>query len=137
MGNRTPSRVGEGPPVKPSPTRYRKIVDDMRRYSAVIASTVRRGKDDFDTDIRNRATIEHYLELLGEATHKLGKSFQNENPGIPWKRLGGFRFDSAHPYDEEAAPVNYGLLWRFASDELPKIDSRLRGLRYPKDKGHD
>jgi uncharacterized protein with HEPN domain len=52
---------------------------------------------------------------------------------VPWGSLARFRFDSAHPYDDEAKPVNYEEIWRFVSDELPRIARRLRAVKLPKE----
>ncbi len=114
--------------------RARRLVEDMLRYAGAIESVVHRGREEFfdPKEVRNRATVEHYLELLGEASGAVGRSMRNANPGVPWSALARFRFDSAHPYDDEAKPVNYDEIWRFASDDLPHITRRLRGVRFPK-----
>jgi uncharacterized protein with HEPN domain len=114
--------------------RERVIVEDLLRYSEIITSVVRRGRDEFfGNDVRNRATVEHYLELTGEAVGALGRSFQRENPTIPWDDLRRFRFDSAHPYDDRSKPVNYEEVWRFASFDLPSVTRKLRRAKFPKD----
>jgi uncharacterized protein with HEPN domain len=116
------------------PARARRLVEDMLRYANAIDRVVRRGRDEFfdPEELRNRATIEHYLELLGEASGAVGRSLQNSNPEVPWGALARFRFDSAHPYDDEAKPVNYEEIWRFVSNELPRIARRLRAVKLPK-----
>ena len=121
--------------MRMSPARARRLVEDMLRYANTIDRVVRRGRDEFfdREEVRNRASIEHYLELLGEASGAVGRSLRNANPEIPWASLARFRFDSAHPYDDEAKPVNYDEIWRFVSDELPKIARRLRTVKLPKE----
>jgi uncharacterized protein with HEPN domain len=103
------------------PTRARRLVDDMIRYTRVIETGVKRGREEFfdSNEVRNRASIEHYLELLGEASGAIGRPLRNANPSVPWEALSRFRFDSAHPYDDEAKPVNCDEIWRFAADEFP------------------
>jgi uncharacterized protein with HEPN domain len=115
------------------PGRQRRLLDDMSRYAGAIAQVVRRGREEFfDPDeVRNRATIEHYLELLGEASGAVGRSLRSANPQIDWRSLARFRFDSAHPYDDESRPVNYEEIWRFAADDLPRIARHLRRVRVP------
>lgn len=114
--------------MKMTPDRQRRILEDMSRYAAAIASVVRRGRDEFFAadDVRNRATIEHYLELLGEASASMGQSFRQAHPELPWGALRRFRFDSAHPYDDLAQPVRHEEIWRFASVDLPGIARQLR-----------
>lgn len=74
--------------MKMSVDRQRRIVEDMVRYSTAISVVVRRGQEEFfdSQDFRNRATIEHYLELLGEASEAVGPAFRkahSELPGLP------------------------------------------------------
>lgn len=114
-----------------SPDRQRRVLGDMLRYATEVSAIVRRGRDEFfdRADVRNRVTVEHFLELLGEASEAVGRSLRNANPDIPWAALRRFRFDSAHPYDEAAALVNYEELWRFAVNELPRIARQLRRVQ--------
>lgn len=116
-----------------NPDRQRRILEDMVRYGTAIASVVRRGRDEFadPKEIRNRATVEHYLELLGESSEAIGAAFRAEHPQIPWPEMRRFRFDSAHPYDDLAHAVNYDEIWRFATTELPRIVQKLRRTRIP------
>lgn len=116
-----------------TPDRQRRLLLDMVRYSTEIAAVVGRGREEFFDrgDVRNRITVEHFLELLGETSEAVGQPFRAANPGIPWAALRRFRFDSAHPYDEASAPVNYEEVWRFAVNDLPKIVRRLRSARLP------
>ncbi len=116
-----------------TPDRQRRLLADMLRYASEIATVVRRGRDEFfdRADVRSRVTVEHYLELLGETSEAVGQSLRSANSGIPWAALKRFRFDSAHPYDEAAAPVNYEELWRFAVNDLPRIARQLRKAHPP------
>jgi uncharacterized protein with HEPN domain len=109
------------------------VVEDMVRYADAIGQVVRRGREEFFDagEVRNRAAIEHYLELLGEASGAVGRTVRHANPEIPWIALSRFRFDSAHPYDDKANPVNYDEIWRFASAEMPKIARHLRRVKFP------
>ena len=115
------------------PDRRRRILDDMVRYATTVAAVVRRGREEFfdPSEVRNRATIEHYLELLGEASEAVGRSFRTTHPELPWEAMRRFRFDSGHPYDDLAHPVNHEEIWRFASLDLPRIARQLRKVKVP------
>jgi uncharacterized protein with HEPN domain len=114
--------------------RERRILEDLSRYSETVAWVVRRGRDEyFGNDLRNRATVDHYLELIGEAVGAPGRPFRRANPSIPWDDLRRFRFDSAHPYDARSKPVNYEEVWRFASSDLPSIARKFRVVKFPKE----
>ncbi len=47
---------------------------DLLRYRAEFARLVRPGREEFfdNSDVRNRATVEHFLELLGEGCEAVG-----------------------------------------------------------------
>ncbi len=124
--------------MKMNAERQRRILQDMASYCTAISTVVRRGRDEFfDTgDFRNRVTIEHYLELLGEASEAVGQSFRTAHSELPWAEMKRFRFDSAHPYDDLAQPVNHEEIWRFASVDLPRITRQLRKLKVPAVSNH-
>lgn len=114
--------------------RARRVIEDMIRYAETIGEIVRRGREEFfdPGEVRNRAAIEHFLELLGESAGAVGRAIRNSHPDVPWSAIARFRFDSAHPYDDQAKPVNYEEIWRFVTDELPGIARRLRAVRFPR-----
>lgn len=120
--------------MRMTPDRRKRLVGDMVRCSREIAKVVRRGREEFfdPDDVRNRTTVEHLLELLGEACQAVGQPFREANPGIPWAALRRLRFDSAHPYDDAAQPVSYEEVWRLVTLELPKIARQLERTKLPR-----
>jgi uncharacterized protein with HEPN domain len=111
----------------------RVLLDDMVRYTATIARWVAKGHAVFqDEETGCQATIERQLEQFEEAANRLGKSFRESNPGIPWGPVFELRNDLSHPYERS---YDREKLWRFVRDELPAISRKLRRPKFPKEKG--
>lgn len=109
----------------------RVLVDDMLRYIETINHWVGKGHDAFrDPETGAQATIERQFEQLEEAANALGAAFQKANSSIPWAPIFEIRNDLSHPYQRSYDPEK---LWRFVTDDLPKIARRLRSARFPKE----
>ncbi|MDE1822501.1 MAG: DUF86 domain-containing protein [Euryarchaeota archaeon] len=116
-------------------TQQRVLVDEIRSHARAIATQVRKGRDAFldPTDTSARDSVEHRLELIAETAGKLPRSFRQANPRVPWEELGEFRFMFAHPYEDATpAPPDHERAWRFAEEQVPKIDRRLERPRFPR-----
>jgi uncharacterized protein with HEPN domain len=115
--------------VRPSEARVRTLVDRMLREAAAAERYLSRGKGPF-FDLRSpelRDAVELRILHFTETATKLGRSFRNINPGIPWDDLDRLRNDLVHEYPE----VKADKLWRFVHDDLPALASKLRRSRFP------
>lgn len=121
--------------MKPSERRDRFLVDEMLNHAEVVAVSVRKGRDAFDTDVTTRYAVEHATELFAEAAEKVSRPFKTANPQIPWDRLRELRHDVAHPYDTGSNSITVEQTWRFARDDAPKIVRQLRHARFPRGDG--
>ena len=111
----------------------RRLVDDMLRYTEVIARWVGKGHATFlDPETGCQATIERQFEQFVEAAISLGVSFRSANPGIPWGPIFEMRNDLSHLYQRSYDPEQ---LWAFARDEIPRIARKLRRARFPAESG--
>jgi uncharacterized protein with HEPN domain len=117
--------------VKDNERRNRYLVDEMLNHADVIALSVRRGREFFETDTTARYAVEHATELFAEAAEKLGHAFKSANPLVPWDRLRELRRGLAHPYDPGADRTHIEQTWRFAREDLPAMTRRLRGAKFP------
>jgi uncharacterized protein with HEPN domain len=111
--------------------RDRFLVDEMLQHLAVVALAVKEGRDQLDSSRTARYALEHATELLAEAGEKTSRQFKSANTEIPWEVLRKFRHDVAHPYDLGASRVDKDQMWRFARDDAPRIERRLRRARFP------
>ena len=107
------------------------LVDRMLREATAAQRYTSRGKASF-FDIRSpeiRDAAELRVLHFTETATKVGKPFRNANPLVPWEDLDQLRNDLVHEYPE----VNADKVWRFVSDDLPRLVTWLRRARYPAD----
>jgi len=68
----------------------------------------------------------HVLQFLESGT-RLGQSFRNANPQIPWALIHELRQELVHNYPEVAPD----RVRAFALEELPRASRQLRRGRFP------
>jgi len=61
------------------------------------------------------------LEIAGEATKKLPKSFREQYPQVPWKKIAGMRDVLIHDY----AGVDAKVVWDTVKEELPQLKEEV------------
>ncbi|MGI0055593.1 MAG: HepT-like ribonuclease domain-containing protein [Thermoplasmata archaeon] len=118
--------------MKESEERDRFLVEEMLTHLKLIARIADRGKGPFVSTEgeESRYAMREAIELLAEAVEKVSGSFEKANPGIPWKDFRPLRKRVAHPYDLGSEPANVRELWVFASEQAPRILSKLRSARF-------
>jgi hypothetical protein len=67
------------------------------------------------------------LEVLGEASRKLGSEFRTAHPEIPWREMNDLRNVLIHNYDATDAD----LVWAIVDREIPRLRERLLSLLSP------
>lgn len=85
------------------------------------------GREAFMNDRRRRAVLLLDLIHLTESADKLSAGFKKANPGIDWRRLRELRNEGlVHDYPE----ADFGDIWSFARDELPKLRRQMDRVSY-------
>lgn len=64
------------------------------------------------------------FEIIGEATKKLTMELRDSNPGIPWRRISGFRDVLIHDY----MGVDVEEVWNVIKDNLPGLKQKVQEL---------
>jgi len=64
------------------------------------------------------------LEIIGEATRKIGTEFRVAHPGIPWREMNDLRNVLIHNYEGADADMVWGIVER----EIPKLRRAVAGL---------
>ncbi len=64
------------------------------------------------------------LEIIGEATKNIPKSFISNHPEIPWKEMAGLRDILVHHY----FGINYKSVWDIIKNKVPKLKDQVEGL---------
>lgn len=115
--------------MKAGEARTRLLVDRMLREAAAAERYRAGGKERF-FDIRTpefRDGAELRALHFTETATKVGKSFRQANPTIPWEDLDQLRNDLVHEYPE----IKADKVWRFIQDDLPAIVAKLKRAKYP------
>jgi uncharacterized protein with HEPN domain len=61
------------------------------------------------------------IEIIGEATKHIPKSFKDKYPDIPWKKIAGMRDMLIHEY----FGVDLDLTWNVAKRDIPRLKKQL------------
>jgi uncharacterized protein with HEPN domain len=82
--------------------------------------------DDFCDDSKTVDAVIRNLEIIGEATKSVSESLKIQTPEIAWRGMAGLRDRLIHNY----FGVDVEIVWKIATDEVPRLLERLRKL-YP------
>ena len=102
------------------------------------AVTIRRridglSKEVFLDDIDKTEATLHGLTVIGEAVRAMDDDFKAAHPDIPWRSIVGMRNFIVHEYEE----IDYDLVWKAVSIDLPAITPRLveiyKAFDFPED----
>ena len=67
--------------------------------------------------------MERCVEIVGEASKRLGPTFHQEHSSLPWKLITGMRDKLVHHYDR----MNPAILWQTVTEDLPKVLTVVQG----------
>lgn len=70
--------------------------------------------DDFLTREMVKSAVKWQFIIMGEATNRLGATFIDEHPHIPWHQIRGMRNRLAHEYDS----IDDKMLWDIIQNHL-------------------
>ena len=78
--------------------------------------------DDFNTDDMMYYAVVKNIEIIGEASNLLTKSFKDEHPATPWKLLTGMRNYIVHEYFQ----VDNTVVWDVIQNDLPQLEAQVK-----------
>ncbi|MBW2618036.1 MAG: DUF86 domain-containing protein [Deltaproteobacteria bacterium] len=109
---------------------------DPRVYLAHILERIERieqytvgGRGSFLADLQVQDAVIRNLEVIGEATKRVGLDFREANPEIPWRGMAALRDVLIHDYDE----VAMAEVWSVIERELPPLKKALTASLPPLD----
>ncbi|MEL6257262.1 MAG: DUF86 domain-containing protein [Bacteroidota bacterium] len=70
-----------------------------------------------EEDERLKRAVVRSIEIIGEASKKLGAEFQSKHPEVEWRKMGGMRDFLIHVY----FGINYNIVWDVLSDKIPEL----------------
>jgi uncharacterized protein with HEPN domain len=76
---------------------------------------------EFLDDRMLRSAVERQLEVIGEAAGKVSKSFREDHPELPWRRIIAQRNVLIHEYGE----IDPKLVWKVVTENLPLLIEQI------------
>ncbi len=98
------------------------IVDHCRKASELAGRVGT--KELLESNWEAQYAMIRCVEVIGEASTRLGPQFHGEHPEVPWRLITGMRNRLIHGYDE----VNVGLLWETATLDAPAMLSAVESI---------
>ncbi|GAF90246.1 unnamed protein product [marine sediment metagenome] len=109
---------------------------DPRIYLAKILERIVRiegftpgGKKSFLADPLIQDAVIRNLEVIGEASRRVGAEYQAAYPETPWREMAGLRNILIHDYES----VNLEKIWQVVEKELPSVKGALEKILPPLD----
>ncbi len=99
----------------------RDIIDWMENVQVFVDGVDRR---EFMVDLKTRSAVERAMEIIGEASKHIPDDLRNQFPEVPWQGMAGMRDRVSHAY----FGVDYDILWRTVTDEIPPLLLRLKNI---------
>jgi uncharacterized protein with HEPN domain len=92
-------------------------IEKIERYSIIQKETFLIETHWQDAIIRN-------LEIIGEATKRIGKPLKNRHPDVPWRVIAGLRDVLIHDY----MGVDLETVWNVAQNDIPALKAQIREI---------
>ncbi len=92
-------------------------IGKVERYTSV-------GHDTFLTESHWQDAVIRQLEIVGEATKRLGSEMREREGDVPWRRIAGLRDVLIHDY----MGVDVEAVWRITETELPALRARIESI---------
>jgi uncharacterized protein with HEPN domain len=93
------------------------INDLVEACEDILSFTRGMSYSDFAGDKKTINAVIRSLEVIGEATKKLPRSFRDSYPDVPWKRMAGMRDKLIHEY----FGVDTQMVWQVVERHIPDI----------------
>jgi uncharacterized protein with HEPN domain len=91
------------------------FLGDILRCMENIADYTQTGQAEFlQSQLLQDAVIRNF-EVIGEATKRLSLELRQQYPGVPWRRMAGFRDILIHNYMN----INITTVWQAVQELLP------------------
>lgn len=96
----------------------------LKAARRVITYTKDISRDAFEQDFKTQDAVIRQLEIIGEATKRIGSELRTAYPGIPWRGMAGMRDILIHKYDE----TDLDIVWKTATESIPDVLKNLESI---------
>ena len=90
----------------------------------IIDYTGGMNKKEFISSSKTQDAVIRQFEIVGEATKQLSKTFRDQNPEVPWKKLAGLRDKLIHDY----MGVDILAIWKSKDSDLPGLQKQIKEI---------
>ena len=90
------------------------LFDAANRAAGKVVGKTR---EEFYADDTLHLAVTHLIQIVGEASTKISKEFQQQHPELPWREMTGMRHKIVHDYFE----VNLRIVWEVATVDLLEL----------------
>jgi uncharacterized protein with HEPN domain len=92
-------------------------IERIQRYSML-------GRARFDQDELVQSWFVHHLQIIGEASARLGQDFHEANPAVAWSQIVAMRNILVHEY----FGIDPDEVWNTVERDLPKLGAEIEAL---------
>ncbi|ELS00473.1 hypothetical protein Xen7305DRAFT_00001740 [Xenococcus sp. PCC 7305] len=82
-----------------------------------IEKYTKQGKQRFEQDELVYTWIVYHLQIIGEASSAMSKTFMENHLEIPWRDMIDFRNILVHEYFQ----IDSRIIWKVVTEELPNL----------------
>ena len=88
-----------------------------RESSFIINATKTKSFELFYNDETLKRAVVRALEIIGEASKKIGNEFKLAHPHVEWINMVGLRDRLIHDYEG----IDYEIVWEVTQDDIPEL----------------
>lgn len=70
------------------------------------------------------AAVARFVEVIGEASRKIGEEFREAHPQVPWRQMNAMRNVMIHEYHSVSEP----RVWQTIAEDIPALHKAVLAI---------